>query len=533
MIEFFTILIVEIIFAGEMKKIIILLSLFVLIPALFYASYQIYSLNETEDLLMQSYTQQMETILFSINQYCLDVVNSWVGKILVENEPDIEKNINFIVNRVDVIEAIALSDANFDHINLFLENSAEGHSDLSINNIREMLRNNNSSIERLKHYQKQNYQKLEPLVLDKTPAAKNRFIVLAFILPQGKGNAVYGTVFIRKENFFYNIISPKIDELTGNSIELIIFDGNKIFSRDSNQATYSSDFKLNKKLWILPDTYIGIRLNGQTIEELAASRFNKNLALVLFIELFIIIIAIWVYRITREKIELANMKSVFVSNVSHELRTPLALIRMYAETLEMDRIKDDSKRKEYYHIISSEAERLSHLVNNILNFSRMESGKKTYQMEELDINQIIESVYENYCLKFQESGFTCQLELSEKDPKINGDRESVTSAIINLMDNAIKYSTDNKKIIIRSVQKENSTTVEIKDHGIGIKPEDRKKIFEKFYRVADGLVHNTKGSGLGLTIVYHIMEAHNGTVEVESELNKGSLFRLVFPKNNQ
>ncbi|MCW9096630.1 MAG: HAMP domain-containing histidine kinase, partial [Ignavibacteriaceae bacterium] len=239
---------------------------------------------------------------------------------------------------------------------------------------------------------------------------------------------------------------------------------------------------------------------------------------------------VWiVYKNIRKEVEIAQIKSDFVSNVSHELRTPLSLISMFSETLEMDRVKTEEKKKEYYSIISNEANRLSKIVNSILNFSKMEAGKRQFNFVDSYLNDVVENVYRSYKFHLEQKGFTFSLEKDENIPILKIDEEAVSEAIVNLIDNAVKYSDDKKEIVIKTGQENNFAFVEVEDKGIGIPEKDQKKIFDKFFRVSSGNVHNVKGSGIGLSIVHHIMDAHKGKIEVLSEVGNGSKFRLLFP----
>jgi two-component system phosphate regulon sensor histidine kinase PhoR len=202
---------------------------------------------------------------------------------------------------------------------------------------------------------------------------------------------------------------------------------------------------------------------------------------------------------------------------------------MYAETLEMNRIGQEEKKREYYSTILQETERLTRLVNNILDFSKMEAGKKQYNMQEADLNEIVSALLETYAFHLQSEGFETMIQLQSPLPPFLADKESISEAIANILDNAIKYSDANKFIRITTDTTEKILFLEIEDHGIGITQEHHKKIFENFYRVSSGLVHNVKGSGLGLALVKHIVESHNGKVLLTSAVGKGSTFRLEFP----
>ena len=275
---------------------------------------------------------------------------------------------------------------------------------------------------------------------------------------------------------------------------------------------------------------MAIKLKGETIEDLVNQRAKTNLILIIALTLILIAGAWLVFRNTKREVELAQVKSEFVSNVSHELRTPLSLISMFAETLEMGRVKSEEKKKEYYSIISQEALRLGKIVNKILSFSKMEAGKRTYNFEEVDLNEIVEQIYDSYRFHLQNNGFEFIFHRHDSPLKIKADSEALSEAIINLLDNAVKYSKDKKRVELLTGEKQESIFLEVTDLGIGIGTEDQKRIFEKFYRVSSGLVHNTKGTGLGLSLVKHIMDAHKGEVTLSSELGNGSTFRLIFKK---
>jgi signal transduction histidine kinase len=234
------------------------------------------------------------------------------------------------------------------------------------------------------------------------------------------------------------------------------------------------------------------------------------------------------YRNVSKEIALARLKSDFVSNVSHELRTPLALIRLYAETLEMGRLKTPEKYQEYYQIIRKESERLSSLINNILDFSRIEAGRKEYDFRETDLRELVANTMESYRYQIEQHGFTLE-EKIDPVPALKVDREAMTRSLVNLVNNALKYSQDRKYIGVNLYRHNGAVKLEVIDHGIGIPYNEQTKIFEKFYRVGDPLVHNTKGSGLGLSLVRHIAQAHGGDVEVESSPGRGSKFTISLP----
>jgi signal transduction histidine kinase len=234
-------------------------------------------------------------------------------------------------------------------------------------------------------------------------------------------------------------------------------------------------------------------------------------------------------RMVSKEIAVAKLKSDFVSNVSHELRTPLALIRLYAETLELGRISTKEKKHQYYRIIRKESERLTALINNILDFSRIEAGRKEYEFRETDIADLVRNTLDSYRYQIEQQGFELEEAIDTELPAVRIDREAIARALVNLVNNALKYSQDQKYIGVKLYRENGSVKLEVADHGIGIARRDQTKIFEKFYRAGDPLVHNTKGSGLGLSLVRHITEAHGGEIEVESSPGAGSKFIMSLP----
>jgi len=234
------------------------------------------------------------------------------------------------------------------------------------------------------------------------------------------------------------------------------------------------------------------------------------------------------YRNVTKEMALARLKSDFVSNVSHELRTPLSLIRLYAETLEMGRLTSPEKYQEYYRIIRKESERLTALINNILDFSRIEAGRKEYDFRETDMRELVHNTLDSYRYQIEQNGFQFEEKIDEVPP-LRVDREAMARSLLNLVNNALKYSQDRKFIGVNLYRDNGSVKLEVVDQGIGIPHQEQQKIFEKFYRVGDPLVHNTKGSGLGLSLVRHIVQAHGGEVSVDSAPGQGSKFTIALP----
>ena len=277
-----------------------------------------------------------------------------------------------------------------------------------------------------------------------------------------------------------------------------------------------------------PGLTLAIKLRGTTLaaigERFARISFLSLAALSLVLAGGIAL----TYRNVTKEMALARLKSDFVSNVSHELRTPLSLIRLYAETLEMGRLTSPEKHQEYYRIIRKESERLTALINNILDFSRIEAGRKEYDFRETDMSELVHNTLDSYRYQLEQSGFQFQEKIDEVPP-MRVDREAMARSLLNLVNNALKYSQDRKYIGVNLYRDNGSVKLEVVDQGIGIPHQEQQKIFEKFYRVGDPLVHNTKGSGLGLSLVRHIVQAHGGEVAVDSTPGQGSKFTIVLP----
>ena len=243
----------------------------------------------------------------------------------------------------------------------------------------------------------------------------------------------------------------------------------------------------------------------------------------------IIVGVVIMLRGTARELEFSQLKSDFVSNVSHELKTPLALIRMFAETLEMGRAKTPEKVQEYYRIIMRESERLTHLINNVLDFSRIESGRKTYDLRLDDLADIVRDTLRAYSYELDKQGFTVETDIAEEVPETLLDRNAIALALLNLLSNAVKYSADDKRIRVTCGERGGALAIEVTDHGIGIPTADLGQIFEKFYRGRDERVRATRGSGLGLAIVQHSIEAHGGAIAVASEEGQGATFTITLP----
>ncbi len=518
---------------GTLRKIALILLLLVALPAVFYSVYEANSLSRSEALMATVYRQQLDVVLFSINQYTLDVASNWSSTMtILINEhhrlasPDREKSLRDYLAKNTSIEAGFLCDSLLSWVTIFSSGRNDSAVGISADNILSSLRSNRDKIDRLEQYRRFAYRKLEPVSIVMNDSLRSR-VALVFALSE-EGTMLAG-IIVDKRAFIQELLAPKILEAAGIDFVLAVFrtgDSEPVYA---SSPVSPEELKQSKGLWLFPDYQIGIRLRGATIDDLVRSRFYRNLGLIVLLDL-ILLAGVWfVYTSMRKGMDLVRMKTDFVSNVSHELRTPLALIRMYAETLQLGRLKSEEKKQEYYSTIVRESERLTRLVNNILSFSRMEAGKKHYQLNPVDLNAVVTNVLGTYGTHIASEGFTPVIELTPALPAIAADVEAVSEALINIIDNAVKYSDHERYLRIHTGTFDDRAFVDIEDHGIGIAPEHQKKIFDTFYRVSGGLVSAAKGSGLGLTLVKQIMIGHKGEVNVTSTPGKGSTFRLQFP----
>ena len=232
--------------------------------------------------------------------------------------------------------------------------------------------------------------------------------------------------------------------------------------------------------------------------------------------------------ITREA-RTNRLRSDFVSGVSHELKTPITLIRLYGETLLRHPAFSEQERKGFYGIITRESARLGRLVDRILTFSRVEREEQGYELEEGDLAPLIAGIVDDYSEWLERAGFSVDRVLPPSAPPVMFDAAALSQAVINLLDNAVKYSGASRAIAVRLAASQGSVSFEVEDHGLGIPAAEQDKIFERFYRVSNGQHGHQGGYGLGLFVVRHIMDAHGGRAEVDSEPGRGSRFRLVFP----
>ena len=234
-------------------------------------------------------------------------------------------------------------------------------------------------------------------------------------------------------------------------------------------------------------------------------------------------------RIVRRELEIARLRADFVSTVSHEFRSPLTGIRQLGEMLLEGRVADREKQRSYFRMIVEESDRLARLVENILDFSRMEEGRREYRLERLDPSPWLRELAVDFEAEIAMKGAAVEADIPDGLPLISADKEALGSAVRNLLDNAVKYSPGTKTVRIEAAASGGEVRISVRDRGVGISEQDRGRIFDRFYRADGEISKRVKGAGLGLSLVKHIVTAHGGAVECESRLGEGSTFTIRLP----
>ena len=309
--------------------------------------------------------------------------------------------------------------------------------------------------------------------------------------------------------------------IRGRNRELILASANP----PTGSLTVKSDFVGNFPDWTM-EFY---QADPRFLEDFLVSRRG------IYFYMFILIAGILVFGLiltirsfTRE-MELSRMKSDFVSTVSHEFKSPLTSIRQIAEMLHAGRVPSEERRQKYYDVLLEQSERLSLLTENVLSFAKMEEGKREFVFEQADIKTLLMKIVSTIQDRVRHDGFEIEAKIEKSLLPIMADVSALTQAVNNLIDNAVKYSGDSKKVIVRAYNDEQRVVIAVRDFGVGIKKEEKSKVFDRFYRGGDELTRTVKGSGLGLTLVKQIVEAHKGSIQLESEPGKGSVFSMKLP----
>jgi signal transduction histidine kinase len=243
----------------------------------------------------------------------------------------------------------------------------------------------------------------------------------------------------------------------------------------------------------------------------------------------VLVSAYAVHRSISQELRVARLQSDFVSAVSHEFRSPLTTLRTITELLAQDRITDEARRKQSYQFLDHETNRLHRLVEDLLDFGRMELGRKQYNMQNHDAFQLVRDTVIDFSEEARAHGFRVETNLGSMPATVQADEEAFRRAIRNLLENAVKYSPERKTVWVDGTVNDHEVSISVRDQGMGIDPKEQREIFHKFVRGAAAKKAGIKGTGIGLSMVHQISRAMGGEIRLQSKVGVGSTFTIVLP----
>ena len=509
------------------SKLIFILVVLIILPIVGYFVYELSQVNENEAFITSVYEEQLQSTLFSVNQYSNDFMNSLMERIELSYDPKTasiseEMTAQIYTNGYHQFYIIP-----FDKIDQqdFIQDRPSAHKV----QIEQFLEENVKIIYQLLSYKEQGYRKIEPAGMLKDEEGTLYQVILTVM---NANNTTYLFVgLIKPQAFVQEVLAPKMQQIARSKLILMM---NRA---DTNELLYeteplTTDLIVSTKLWLFPDYTIGVSPKNVTLHKLVYDRLSTNLLALALLITMMSIGAFLIFRNIQKEQQLNQAKSDFISNVSHELRTPLALIKMFAETLLLKRASSQAKQDEYLEIIYKETNRLTNIVNRILNFSRIEANRRIYHKSIMSLNELVEEISRDYSYHLESNGFELAVRIEQRDINTLADREAIYEALIILIDNAMKYSAESfKKIELLLTATIKEAKLSVIDHGMGIAADRLPHIFEKFYRVSDNDRYVAQGAGLGLSILKHIMDAHEADIQVTSKPGEGSTFTLVLKRH--
>lgn len=347
---------------------------------------------------------------------------------------------------------------------------------------------------------------------------------------------VFQTAAHPAASFNYQDLDSLIaEELILNGIEIHPLVG--IYDASQGSFLYSSDASKEDRLEQSPYRYnfnpIGVVTTGQYFIILSFPYselfLQSNTKVYLYMTVFLLVVIATLFFVSLRTINaqrrLDQMKTEFISNMTHEIKTPISTIALACEMLQESDIGD----KTFIGIIADENKRMRVLVETILQSAKMSNKNFVIKPKELDINETVGAVLQSFALSVGNRGGSIETHLDADPSLIEADELHITNMIYNLVDNAIKYSIGEPRIVVSTVREGDHVKLSVQDHGIGIAKENQKRVFEKFYRVSTGNVHNVKGFGIGLNYVAQVVRLHHGHISLDSELGRGSTFTVTLP----
>lgn len=311
----------------------------------------------------------------------------------------------------------------------------------------------------------------------------------------------------------------------------VFIDANSKISIDfipKDSKIYSASYLKSPAGDYFPDWELTVHMEDDDLQ-LTASKRTVYLWTAFLIITGIFILSVLTVRLFLRQMSLARLKNDLITTVSHELKTPLSSIRVLVDTLMDGKYQDENLVKNYIELIAKENERLSRLVENFLTFSRIEDKRQTFDFREIEPANVVRSAYDTMKHRFESGGFSFEVTIPEKTPALIADQDALIMALLNLLENAFQYSGDTKSVILALYSENGNISFEVRDKGVGLSLEEKKKILEPFYQVDQTLSRKSGGFGLGLSIVKSIIDIHRGSINIDSEKGNGSTFTITIP----
>jgi two-component system phosphate regulon sensor histidine kinase PhoR len=323
-------------------------------------------------------------------------------------------------------------------------------------------------------------------------------------------------------------IPEEIDAVAGKRRVAILDEvARPVFGESQGQTPFLYEVSFGKTLYAWR-----LQITPKDVAELRKQAEKERLLGVLLIPVSTVIIAVGlgvVFLSVRAERRASQLKSDFIANVSHELKTPLSLIRMFGELIATGKHKGDGSPREYAGIITRESERLTHLIDNVLDFARLERGKASYSFAEGRLDEVVERALDVCRYRLDKERMKLRTDIEARLPPVRMDEDAMTLVLFNLVDNAVKYAGDGGEVAVRLARAPGGVALSVRDRGPGISSDEQHRIFERFYRATNARARNVRGSGIGLSLVKHIAEAHGGRVDVASAAGQGSTFTVFVP----
>ncbi|MEQ1566702.1 MAG: HAMP domain-containing sensor histidine kinase, partial [Myxococcota bacterium] len=364
------------------------------------------------------------------------------------------------------------------------------------------------------------------LVYSRVPEGEFRYVGARFDSP-----AVWAIVRSGESTYTFSFSAPELfDDLEASVLKATEID------RDLTAALYVAEEPPNTAFSARPlGPWLPVATLAVSPKDPAALERNKSRRIVVrvaivFTAVFIAVAgALWITRIVAWEVETARQRADFAANVSHELRSPITQIRLKGEALQLGLVDPGDDMQQHFDAIVRESERLSRLVDNVLDFAAIERRAKRYQLRPDDLSTVVSGGVESGRAAFEAAGFTVELDLPDQLPPLWLDRDAIGQVMTNLLSNALKYGAEGKWVAVRLVARTDSVELSVADRGCGISAAELPHVFDDFFRSADPRVRSTKGTGIGLAIVRYIVEAHGGTIRVDSTLGRGARFVVQLP----